>query len=231
MKKVLFNIVVFLISFFNSLGQKTETITVKGLDIDNFIAQTEYKYPSYTRAKVFLKDGDIASGRFNYDYFSQEMKYIGEKGDTLAIANEHDINFIAIGTDSFFYNKGYYEWIASSGIARLAVKHIFKLVDRQSVGPFGISSATTGVQKIGRVIGNGRQYDLLPNEELVFSKETTFYISPTKGKKNDFVVANKNNIDKLFPKINIEEFIKQNKVNLNNVEDLLLLMVYISKTN
>jgi hypothetical protein len=231
MKKAILITCTFILSISFSNAQKTETITVKGLDIDNFIAQTEYKYPSYTRAKVFLKDGDIASGRFNYDYFSQEMKYIGEKGDTLAIANEHDINFIAIGTDSFFYNKGYYEWIASSGIARLAVKHIFKLVERQSVGPFGISSATTGIQKIGRVFGNGRPYDLLPNEELVFSKETTFYISPTRGKKNDFVVANKNNIDKLFPKINIEEFIKQNKINLNNVEDLLLLMVYISKTN
>jgi hypothetical protein len=228
MKKVLFIILFFLISFFNSLGQKTETITVKGLDIDNFIAQTGYKYPSYSRAKVFLKDGDIASGRFNFDYFSQEMKYIGEKGDTLAIANAHDINFVAIGTDSFFYNKGYYEWIASSGIARLAVKHIFKLVERQNVGPFGISSSSTGVQKIGRVFGNGKPYDFLPNEELVFSKETTFYISPTKGKKNDFVVANKNNIDKLFPKINIEKFIKENKLNLNKVEDLLSVMVYIS---
>ena len=189
------------------------------------------RQPPYTKAKVFFKDGGIASSRFNYDYFSQEMKYIGEKGDTLVIADEDDINFITVGTDTFFYNKGYYEWIASSGIARLAVKHTFKLVGRQSVGPLGISSASTGTEKIGRVYGNGRPYDLLPNEELVFSKETTFYISPTKGKKNDFVIANKNNIDKLFPKINIEEFIKHNKINLNKEEDLLSLIVYISKTN
>ena len=64
------------------------------------------------------------------------------------------------------------------------------------------------------------------NEEFVFSKETTYYISSVKG---HFVEANKKNISKLFPRRNIEGYIKENKLNLNKEKDLIDVFVYANK--
>ena len=172
----------------------------------------------------------MASARVNYNNFLQVMKYIDEKGDTLEIANADDINYIAAGADTIFYDDGYYEWVATSGTARLAVKHTYKEGPKALVGAFGTSSPAKNLESHTKILNDGASSkDLSPDEVVTFSKETTFYISSINGKRNNFVVASKKNIDNLFPKKKVEDFIKENKLNLNKEEDLIDLMVYISK--
>ncbi len=206
-------------------AQKIETIRVKGNEAADFISKAQYKFPAFTRAKVFLKDGEIASARLNYDYFNQAMKYIDEKDDTLVIANENDINYISSVLDTFFYQNKYYEWIASSATARLAVRRTYKLVDREKIGAYGTSSPANKVESHTAILGITK-LDLDISEELVFSKETTYYISSMKG---HFVEANKKNISKLFPRKGIEDYINQNKLNLNKEKDLIDVFVYANK--
>lgn len=225
MKKLLTIACAFFFCLPSLSAQKIETIRLKGNEAADFITKAEYKFPTFTRAKVFLKDGEIASARLNFDYFSQVMKYIDEKGDTLAIANEDDINYISSAIDTFFYQNKYYEWIASSASARLAVRRTYKLLDREKVGAYGTSSPAHNVESHSAILGITK-LDLDINEELVFSKETTYYISSTKG---HFVEANKKNISKLFPRRGIEDYINQNKLNLNKEKDLIDVFVYANK--
>jgi hypothetical protein len=64
------------------------------------------------------------------------------------------------------------------------------------------------------------------NEEIVFAKQKAYYVS---GIKNHFVEANKKNISKLFPEKDIDNYIKENKLNLNKEEDLVQLFVFVNK--
>ena len=230
MKKLLFLTVTFFITLSCLWAQKTETIKVSGEEYPAFIANAQYKYPAYKKAKIVFKNGDIASARLNYDYFNQTMKYIGEKGDTLIIANEEDLHHISIGTDSFFYDNGYYEWIASSATARLAVKRVYKEGPRVLVGAFGTTSPAKNIESHTKILTeHADSKELSQNEVVTISKETTYYISPINDTKNNFVTATRSNINRLFPKKNVEDFIKDNRLNLNKEEDLIDLMVYISK--
>jgi hypothetical protein len=210
-------------------SQTTETIKITGAEYPDFIAKTQYKYPEYTRAKISLKSGEIASARINYNNFLHMMKYIDEKGDTLEIANADDINYIAVGVDTIFYDKVYYDWVASSGVAKLAQRRTYKVISRALVGAFGTSSPAKDIVPITRILGAGTSYDLAYGEELTLSKQTIYYVSPVKGLNNNFVVANKKNLIALFPKKNIEDFIKENKINLNKEEDLIDVFIYLSK--
>lgn len=231
MKKALIITCTLILSLSFLYAQKTETMKVSGSDYPDFLAKNEYKYPVYTKAQIAFKNGVMASARINYNNFKQSMKYIGEKGDTLEIANPEDINYIAIGADSLFYHEGaYYQWVASSATARLVAIHKFKEGPRALVGAFGIASPAKHVESRDAMLNdNGvSTRQLGKNEEVTIIKETTYYISPLKDNTR-FVAANKKNLDRLFPKKNVEDFIKENKINLNKEEHLIDLMVHLSK--
>ncbi len=209
-----------------SYSQGIERISVKGADLTAFYDKQEYKYPKFLTAHVYLNDGDSAIGRFNFDFFDQTLRYLNERGETEILSNAKDVNFATVGTDTFFYNNGFLEWVASSATERLAVKHIFKLISRQNIGAYGMSSPTMSVKSIGRVSGAGAPIDLPPDEELVFTKETTYYISHIKNRATDFKVANKETFVKFYPKKNMEDYLSDNKMNLTKEEDLIDAFIY-----
>jgi hypothetical protein len=231
MKKAIIITCVFIFSISFLYAQKTESIKVSGTEYTDFIAKNEYKYPAYSKAEIAFKNGVVARARINYDNFKNVMKYLGDKGDTLEIANPEDINYIAIGPDSIFYDKGYFQWVASSATARLVARHTFKEGPRALVGAFGTASPAKHVESRTAFLNNDgiSTKQLAKNEEVTFIKETTYYISPINKTEHNFVLATKKNIDKLFPKRKVEDFIKENRINLNKEQDLIDLMVHISK--
>ncbi|MCW3111514.1 MAG: hypothetical protein JWQ09_6020 [Segetibacter sp.] len=225
MKKTVNIVLGLLLSTTFLFGQQTETIKVKGDEATAFIAKASYKYPQFTTARVYFKNGDVSGGRFNYDYFKQMMKYIDDKGDTLVIANEADVNFVRMGSDTFFYDKMYYENIASAGSTRLASRTKYKLSHKEKVGAFGISSPTANIEAREAILDVSK-YQLNVNEVLVFVKETYYYFGNSKGQ---FVPANLKNINKLFPGKEMEAYIDQNKPDFKKAEDLQALITYGSK--
>lgn len=209
-----------------SFAQKTEYIKVSGRDYQEFLNKNQYKYPEYRKARITMKNGEVASARVNFDYFNQKMKFIGEKGDTMEIANENDLSTITVGADSFFYDNGYLEWVASSGKARLASRTTFKRGATALVGAFGTSSPAKNIESKSMLLQESN-YTLAQNEETTYTKETTYYINASGN--NNFVTANKNNFNRLFPKKNVADYIRENNINLTKEQDLVDVMVYISK--
>lgn len=231
MKKAFFITCLFICCITFLYAQKIETIKVTGADYPYFVAKNEYKFPAYTKAGITFNDGAKASARVNYNNFKQVMSYIGGNGDTLEIANPGDIKYIAVGADSLFYDteNGYFQWVATSPTARLVAKYSFKEGPRALVGAFGTASPAKHVESRDAFLNSDgvSTKQLGKNEEVTFIKETTYYISPINT--TNFVVASKKNIERLFPKKKVEDFIKENRINLNKEQDLIDLMVHISK--
>ncbi|MDB5199619.1 MAG: hypothetical protein JWO92_1582 [Chitinophagaceae bacterium] len=227
MKKT-FNIAFALLISLTSFAQNVENITIKGSEFISFYEKNEYKYPSFTLGDVYFANGDSARGNLNFNYFDQSMRFINKQGDTLAIAGESKVSLITFGKDTFFYDNGFYEWLATAAKVRLVAKYTFKLAERRAVGPYGTSLSTASIETVDKIVGSNILQDLMRNEVLVFTKQTTYFISPVKGLKNNFVAANKNNLTDLFPKKHVDDFIKQNKLNLNKEKDLLEVFIYVS---
>ena len=227
MKKTLTLVAVLFICISHSFAQSTERITVKSEDLPWFYEKQEYKYPEFIKAKVYFKNGDVAGGKLNFNYLSNTMKMVDKK-DTMSLENEGEINFVTAGLDTFFYNNGYYEWVASSPTARLAVKTTLKLAQRiKLTSSYGTGSPADKVVTLP-IVMDFSTHPLSVNEELVFTKEKKYFICPIKG-ENKFVEATRSNISKLFPKKNIDDFIRDNRLNLNKEQDLIDVFVYISK--
>ena len=214
-----------------AFAQKVENISVKGSEVHDFIKKEVYRYPEFRNARVYFKNNDSAGGKMNYNYMLQTMQFIGPQKDTLIIADEANIKYITIGLDSFFYDNGFYEWVASSSRSKLLIKHSLKLMaGSQKVGAYGIASASQSIQSQDAFRGFIGTAGLDINEEFQFVKETTYYIRAGK-KGGEIVTFTKKNLEELFPKKEdkIEEYIKQNKVNFNKEQDVVDLYVFVSQ--
>ena len=211
-----------------ALSQNVERITLKGSELNEFYEKEQYKYPQFISSRIYLNNGDTAIGRLNYNFFDQTIRYLNEKGDTVVIANAKDVSYITVASDTFFYDNGFYEWGATSGKARLAVRHVYKLVERKKIGAFGTSSPAKNIQTIDRILGP-TTYDLQQNEEVVIAKETSYYISPIRGLKNEFVAFSRKNLRDLFPNKDVDGYIQDNRPNLNKEEDVLDLFIFLSR--
>ncbi|MEO6819733.1 MAG: hypothetical protein ABI266_09255 [Ginsengibacter sp.] len=208
------------------IAQKSETIRVKGAEAKLFFARGHYKYPSFNRSRIYFKNGEPASARVNYDYFTDNMQYIGEKNDTLMINNPADIDYISVGLDSFFYETKWYEWVASSATARIGQRVTYQLISSDVVGAYGTSSPAINVESKSALM-YGSMLALDENKEFTFRKETTYYVSA--NDKNHFVLANAKNMGKLFSKKNISGYISEKKLDLNKTDDLMDVFVFANK--
>jgi hypothetical protein len=177
-------------------AQNRQTIRIKpGADAQEMVQKELYRYPQFRYGKVYFNNGDVSGAKMNYDLLSAAVVFIDASGDTLAVANETAITYANIGEDTFYYDQGFLEKVAGTNNVTIAVKRKLSLADVQKVGAFGISSSTTNIES--KESYRDRRYQLGINEELVFTKQTSYYIR--KG-NSGFVTATRKNLLKLFPK-------------------------------
>jgi hypothetical protein len=161
------------------------------------------------------------------------MLFIGNKNDTLAVADELTIKFIAIDQDTFYFDEGYVRLIRSDGTVKLAENQIWVVADVRKIGTHNRPTSTvaiTTVSSLSDVTGRAKSYDFIPNEDIVMRKETQYYFG---DRYNHFVRAGKNKLLLLFPKEerSIENYLKKNKVNFDNRNDLEKLVQFIGQTH
>ena len=192
-----------------------------------------YHYPQFTNGKVFLRDGSKAVGKMNYNRLYGQMLFINPKGDTLALADEKNIKFIVIDRDTFYYGEGYIRLLASNGITKLTEKQVWVLADIRKIGTHNRPTTTVAVTSLSSFTNGkdaAKSKDLIMNEDVVLKKETQYYFG---DKYNLFVPASKKGLQQLFPKehSSIDNYLKENKVNFNNKEDIEKLYQFLRQFN
>jgi hypothetical protein len=205
-----------------ALAQTSEIITVKAGQKISEVYKEIYRYPQFTGGRVYFLNGDVSASKLNYNFISESMQFISSTGDTLALADEATIKYITINSDTFYYDNGYLESIKSIGSLKLAVKQKIILKDKYKIGAFGTASPTVRTENEKTYMGDNR-YNLTIAEDLIFEKKKEYYLDV---RFRDFVVVTKKNLIKLFPKQkdNIESFLKDNNIKLDNENDLKKLM-------
>ncbi len=192
-----------------------------------FTVNELFRFSQFSPGTVVFRDGTAYNAKLNYHRLYEQMLFIDDKGDSLAIGNPAEIRLITIGKDSFFYNKeNCLELIASYTLMKLAVKQILKEVDQQKNGAYGSSytnNSATANKHYYTIDGKPR---LNVGEGTLFSSANEYYLS---YKSNDFIRVNRKNIEKLFPGYykELKEFIKTNNTDFDkesDIKDLLLFM-------
>src|SRR5262245_46362998 len=133
MKKLLLFTIILSYTFC-AQAQSRKSFTVNpGKKIVEEIPITEiYKYAEFRLSEVSLKNGTAANIKLNYNSVFGEMQYIDPKsGDTLSLAEEKNIKFIAVEKDTFYFDEGWLELIGGTATVRIAKKKLLDLTNRE----------------------------------------------------------------------------------------------------
>jgi hypothetical protein len=212
----------------NVFAQNNATIIVKaGTTIKESVSSIDlYEYSQFTHGTVFFSDGKSSGAAMNYNRFLDEVQFITAKGDTLILINQKNIDFINIGKDTFFYDQGYIKLVSSTPNVKLGIKQMLRIRDRKKMGAYGMTSSTEAIDSYSSYYDGSKNYDMVVLQELILVKEVQDYIG---DKYNHFVLANKKNVIKLFPKQHkaLVSYLEGNTVVFNNKEDLEKLVQFI----
>ena len=204
-------------------GQKTYTIKPGENIYDVLLIKDIYSYPDFITGTVIFRDGKIVTSRLNYNILVGAIQFIDGKGDTLSLANEHTIKYVVLEKDSFCYYDGYIKLINNDRTVRLGKKIFFEEFE-QKPGSYGMSSGTTAAVTLSSILEK-RQYDLDTKQELILRKNSEYVL----GNGNEFLVAEKKNLLKLFPKHkkSISDYLKNDPINFTKEEDLFRLTTFL----
>jgi len=221
----------FLTLYLFSAAQQTEKIAVPdgGNIADGLTFDKVYRYPQFTIGRVFFKDETSATGLLNYNTILDEMQFVAASGDTLALANEHLIKYITLGSDSFYYSKGYFELVTSNSIARLVKKQYLKQLDKEKIGGYGMATASSAITTYNSYMADNHYFKLTVRGDVILAKKTDYFLA---NQNNQFLPANKKSVIKLFPKYEkaISQYINENEVDFTREADLRKLMLFLQHT-
>jgi len=195
------------------------------------IAQEKYQkispflFEEFLEAEVFFKDGSRYIETMNYNLLSGKFCFIDSKTREIQdVSNPQDIALVKLAGRVFYQEKkGVVEVVPIT--PPLFVQYKALIRKESNRGAYGTTSETSSIHTYGGFTVNGSRYELR-KEELVIGKRYQHYWLEKNGKRKAF--KNFKQFLKLYPehKVALEQFIKENQLDIDNVEHVKVLCVH-----
>ena len=229
MKKTALLIVGFFFFITQIVAQEKKTFVIKaGEVITETIPLNEiYAYPAFAKAMVHFRSGEVSQGMLNYNILTSEMDFIAPAGDTMALADEPLVKFIAIGKDTFFFNEGYFKLISTSNQFKLGKRVLFATAKIEKTGAYD-QPMPAGIDTYSGFSNGNHVTKLVVKQNITLVKETAYYFG---DKNNEFLPANRKNLMRSYSKQekNLQEYLKNNAVNFSKEDDLMKIVQYLQR--
>jgi len=213
-------------------AQKREIIeTASGEDLTKKVSiQIQYLFPEFTRGDVYYLGSPKGSGMLNYNMLLGEMQFL-ENGQVLALANVKNVVVVTINNRKFylFNEKEFVEELLSTDQWKLRVRRKGNVAEHSKKGAYGTTSSTSSITSYSSISADNQQHNLSVVENVLISLNCFYYLVGTNGKYVQ--IKNHKTFTKQFPehKALIEAFVKENKIQFDNENDLKTLLEYCSK--
>lgn len=217
---------IFLCCFTIASSQTQKRFLVKAGEIPEKTIPIEeiYFFPSFTQGTAILKNGSKSTQRFNYNCLLGELQFISGN-DTLSLAEPALVQRVNIDSTVYYFDKGYLRQLLTSGKYTLAVKENIFVGDRRKAGAYGGTSGTSAIDNYSNVFRDGRGFQLELREDVLFKKDYLLFIGDA---YSHFTIADKKGFHDVFAgkRNDINEYIKLEKINFNNTDDVKKLFLY-----
>jgi len=227
MKKLLFLAFILACGFCIAAQSRKSFSVNPGKKIVEEIPITEiYKYTEFKMGEVSFKNGTAADVKLNYNSVFGEIQYVDPKnGDTLSLAEEKNVRFIAVEKDTFYFDDGWLELIGGTSTVRIAKKKLLEITNREKVGAMGVPGFAA-IETYNKFTGSQHMKDLVAMEKLTFTEHVSYYFG---DRFNHYSRANRKGLLKLYcdSSEKIDKWISENKIDLSNEDDLKKLSVYL----
>lgn len=199
----------------------------KGEDMTQYLLDSvKYALPDFTAGMVVFKDGRTANAPLNISTITQKLLFISPDGEIQEVVNQNNIDRVSVKGYSFVQtSQGFVELLDMVGDVVLGCVKRVKFLESEKKGAFGTSAVTTSVTTISSISTEGQRYELAQHVNTPY----TYRVTPYLGRNGKFSYATKRYMMKCFPskKNEIEAYLKENKVDFENMDDVRALFEYL----
>lgn len=188
---------------------------------------SHYIFPEFENGTVLMKSGKHQQLLLNYNALSQEMIF-DDKGTKLAISQEdmEKVDTVFIGGREFFVLNGHFVELIYRSAYELYAEYRCDVKYPGKPSGYGGTSETSSVSTYSGVYSGGLLYELKLPDDFKINPYLICWIKKD-GEINRFV--NLKQLSKIFGdrKGLIEEYVRSNKTDYNDIESLIRLIRYL----
>ena len=191
-------------------------------------SNSNFLFKEYQEAKIFFTGGVVSNEKVNYNVKDKDLYYIDRSdGDEKIVTNPENIRVIKIEDRTFLLVKGSLQEVLPT-TPPIYVEYLPKVQTKAQNAGYGSTSQTSAISSYSM----GRQGELiLESKELETTGLNNCYWVERNGDKKKF--TNFTQFMKIYSKHKkvLDEHIKTNDINFNNVGDIVNLCLYAESLN
>ncbi|WP_283686553.1 hypothetical protein [Dysgonomonas sp. Marseille-Q5470] len=189
-----------------------------------------YIFDEFKNGKAVYKNGAVVYAKLNYDPLNQRMLFLSPSDNALLeIVNPSDISYINIEGRMFEQIKGnlFYERINYNNFI-FYIQWRYKAVSEGKPSGYGMTSTTSAITSVSVINKEGRTIPLNVSEKFNYKPDNFYYIKINNTQKR---FSSPDSLAKLFKvhKEEIKKYIKENKLDFDNPEDIKSAVEYCSQ--
>lgn len=189
-----------------------------------------YIFDEFKNGKAVYKNGAVVYAKLNYDPLNQRMLFLSPSDNALLeIVNPSDISYINIEGRMFEQIKGnlFYERINYNNFI-FYIQWRCKAVSEGKPSGYGMTSTTSAITSVSVINKEGRTIPLNVSEKFNYKPDNFYYIKINNKQKR---FSSPDSLAKLFKvhKEEIKKYIKENKLDFDNPEDIKSAVEYCSQ--
>jgi hypothetical protein len=182
--------------------------------------------PKFTKGIVYFKDGSKSSSLLNFNTLYQEMLFISQGKDTLAISQPETVDKIVVEGKTFYFQKEYLRSVKRGQNFEIVEKPFFAFSDVKKNGAMGTKNSTMSIDAVkfsqSRAMGEAR---MVANDIITFRKTSWYYF---RQNKEAFLLVNKRNLTKVYGKDKVQEYMKNSCVDFDKLVDIEKAILHFS---
>jgi hypothetical protein len=196
--------------------------TVTKHDPDQFL------FPDFTRSKIAMKAGNDLSLILNYNVVTEKMVFL-QKGDVYDMIGYGGVDTVYICGLKFIPSGGFFFQVAIETPVTLFIRHKGKVIPPPRPAAYGGTSEVSSSTYINnlRLTSSGETFRM-PDDPNIAVKYETVYRLKTDDQVLDF--ASSKQLLKIIPdfKSELRQYIKKEKTEFNNPEEVVKLIQFYS---
>jgi hypothetical protein len=222
----------FLIALNAVYAQKdTDAMRVKdGSDISKALPYSQrFQYDSFRDGQAVFRNGRISTAKFNYSLVHGQVMFIAPSKDTMLLTDLAFIRFVSIDSTPFYFfnGHGHVEVAGNYGKVRLAKKLILVQMGNEKYASYDQYSSTSAISSYSSYMNVNGAHALEGRDKVILKRKSVYYFLD----QNDRIhLVNRGSLLKIFPsnKSEINRYLKENEINLDEDEDLKRTLVFCS---
>lgn len=190
---------------------------------------SQYLFPEFEEAQVIYRNGRAYNVKVNYNLVGNRFLFIDTYDNDILkeFADVENVGVIKVGERLFMItNKGIVQESLQTTKPRILVEYKGKVKDLGQKAAYGGRSQTSAIESITTFNHSGMTYRLDNDPRYVISGVNKRYYVEKDKKMKSFTTVKQ--FTKIFSshKAEIEKYIKDNNIDFDSVEDVIILCNY-----